>query len=148
MIEVHFDTSIAELDASEIVRVLEAAMAMEGVDLDLSIAIVTDKRIQEINREFLGHDWPTDVVTFDLTDDFGGPDAELVVSADTARREALARGAEVDAELLLYCVHGLLHLLDYDDLDPVGRRRMMVRQAQILSELGHHVTLDDELSNE
>jgi probable rRNA maturation factor len=61
---------------------------------------------------------------------------EVLLSADTARREAAARGHCAYHELLLYAVHGVLHLLGYDDHDPAGRRRMRRAERAALAALG------------
>jgi probable rRNA maturation factor len=93
----------------------------------LSIAFVTDAAIRKINRKFLGHDFATDVLSFPLG---GDPWGELVISADYARREAGRRGIPVEEELLRYVAHGILHLLGYDDHDPVSKKRMWARQER------------------
>ena len=56
---------------------------------------------------------------------------------ETARREAAERGHEVAAEFFLYCIHGTLHLLGYDDHRPADRKRMYARQSELLAEIGH-----------
>jgi probable rRNA maturation factor len=85
----------------------------------LSIAFVTDAAIRRINRRFLGHDWATDVISFPLGTDLLG---ELVISAPYARSEARRRGISEREELLRYVIHGILHLLGYDDHRPADRR--------------------------
>jgi probable rRNA maturation factor len=95
----------------------------------LSIAFVTNAAIRRINRRFLGHDYATDVLSFPLGVD---PWGELVISADYARAEARRRGIPVEEELLRYVVHGILHLLGYDDRDPRARKRMWARQEREL----------------
>ena len=111
-----------------------------------SVVFVDDAEIHDINRRFLDHNRPTDVISFPLTneDDPDMPepepdmedeediDGEIIVSAETARREAKERGLDERHELLLYVIHGLLHLMDYDDLSPVPRRRMHARQEELL----------------
>ena len=96
----------------------------------LSIAFVTDAAIRRINRRFLGHDWATDVISFPLGTDLLG---ELVISAPYARSEARRRGISEREELLRYVIHGILHLLGYDDHRPADRRRMWARQEREVS---------------
>ncbi len=138
-IEVSFEVAVPELDVGEIRRVLAAVLEREGADLGLSVALVDDAAIHRLNREFLDHDHPTDVISFDLGDD-PGVGGEIVVSVDTARREAAERGCDLRSELLLYCVHGVLHLLGYDDHDVEDRSRMHARQRELLAELGYETT--------
>jgi len=106
-------------------------------DLHLSVSVVNDARIHEINRDFLNHDYPTDVVSFDLSDEGPGVDGEIIVSVDHARSATGSDESEVAAELLLYCVHGLLHLIGYDDHQPGDRQTMHALQRQLLLDLGY-----------
>ncbi len=111
-------------------------------DAALSVTVVGDRRIATLHRDYLGVPGPTDVISFPLSDDdddvgLGGPGAptllgEVVVSADTAAREARARRLPFERELLLYVAHGTLHLLGYDDHDPRDRARMHRRQEALL----------------
>ena len=114
----------------------------------ISVALVDDSRMAELNRYHLGLEGPTDVLTFDLRDDDddrpdgqggpagGGLEGEIVISVDTAAREARRRGHEVDAEASLYAVHGTLHLLGYDDHREEDAGRMHTVEDEILSSLG------------
>ena len=138
----------------------------------ISLALVDDAEIHRVNREFLGHDYPTDVISFRLDEDgsqgsgrglrvegrglrargseegtpclLPGPqpstlnpqphlDGELIVSTETALREAAAHGWSPQDEVLLYVVHGLLHLCGYDDLTDDARPAMRVREREVLA---------------
>jgi probable rRNA maturation factor len=101
----------------------------------VSIAIVGDSVMRRLHREFMGIDSPTDVLTFPLGAP-GGFLGEVVACAGVARREALSRGSGAADELLLYVVHGLLHLLGYDDVAPRAFARMHRREAELLAEIG------------
>lgn len=87
-----------------------------------------DPTIAELHERYLGKAGPTDVLSF--------PSGEIVVSADTARREAEARGIPPLHELLLYVVHGALHLAGHDDRTPKARARMRAAERRALKELG------------
>ncbi|MCK4908901.1 MAG: rRNA maturation RNase YbeY [Planctomycetes bacterium] len=103
---------------------------------DLSLALVDNRTIRKLNRRYLKHNRITDVIAFPLMDDGMNGDkvlGEIVVSVEKAVPEARRRKITVRQELLLYCVHGLLHLLGYDDGSPRARRRMEKKQAAILS---------------
>jgi probable rRNA maturation factor len=100
---------------------------------NVSIVLVDDATSRRINRTYLGHDWPTDVISFPLS----GPDepelsGELVISAEMARATAQEMGTEPWNELALYVVHGLLHLCGYDDSTEEDASRMHRREEQIL----------------
>ena len=93
----------------------------------IEVSIVTDEAIAAVHGEFMDDPTPTDVITFHH--------GEILVSSDTARREATAHGHTHEEELLLYIVHGLLHLNGYDDVTPPARDRMHRRQEEILQML-------------
>lgn len=94
----------------------------------VSVALVDDARIHELNRQFLAHDCPTDVLSFDLSDSPERLEGEIIASAETACRIAAQLDWPAENELLLYLVHGALHLVGYDDTTSPARRRM--RQAE------------------
>ncbi len=109
-------------------------LSLGRADRDLDVAIVGDREIQRLNARYLGTRRSTDVLAFDLSSP--GPSkllGEVVISADTAARQAAALGVAVALELDLLLVHGLLHLTGYDDHDPAGARRMHERAREILS---------------
>ena len=89
----------------------------EGVrDSKISLAFVDHPTIHRINKQFLDHDEPTDVVTFPLSNPKAKTlEGELVIGAEMAAEQAAERGHDVQAELTLYVIHGLLHLCGYDD---------------------------------
>jgi probable rRNA maturation factor len=79
----------------------------------------------------------TDVLTFDLRRDSANAiEAEIVVCADEAARRGVELGHAIERELLLYCVHGLLHCAGYDDHDEAGWQRMHAREDEILRAVG------------
>lgn len=103
----------------------------------LSVAIVGDATMSRLHEQFLGIPGPTDVLTFELeTNAHGSPTVgEVVVCAPEARRQARAHGTRMEHELLLYALHGVLHLSGYDDLDPAAHRRMHLAEDRILTSL-------------
>ena len=115
----------------------------------INLAMVDDEAMALLNEKHLQHSGPTDVLTFDLRDDaFGSEgaswqvDGQIVVSAETATREAAARGHGEEAELALYAVHGVLHLLGYDDADEAEAARMHELEDEILQSLGFGYVYD------
>ena len=87
---------------------------------EISIAIVDDPTIRMLNKQYLDHDYETDVISFalDYQESTGELVGQLIVSTDTAQRMANEFGGNMQDELLLYVVHGTLHLVGYDDKDP------------------------------
>lgn len=102
----------------------------------ISVAIVDDPTIHELNRRFLNHDYPTDVLSFPLERGRGKLEGEVVASADTALRSASDYGWRPEDELLLYIVHGALHLVGYDDHEPEDRAAMRAAEAEVLARFG------------
>ncbi len=109
----------------------------------ICVAIVDDARIAQLNETHLGHVGPTDVLTFDLREDAGrrpgdrfALDGEIVLSVETANREAIRRGHAPEAEAALYAVHGTLHLLGYDDHSDEEAARMHAMEDDILQSVG------------
>lgn len=81
----------------------------------LSLAVVDDPTIHELNVRHLEHDYPTDVLSFGLVDEPPRLEGEVIVSADTAVVNAADYGWPAEDELLLYVIHGVLHLAGHRD---------------------------------
>jgi probable rRNA maturation factor len=94
---------------------------------EVSVALVSDRRIAELHRRFLNERGPTDVITFQH--------GEIVISAETARRQARAFRTSFEHELCLYLAHGLLHLLGYDDKTPAGAAEMKRLQEKLVAKV-------------
>lgn len=107
----------------------------------VSIAIVDDDAIADINEQFLEHTGPTDVISFDLSDDDASAERnfEIVINADQADRQAKERLHDTESELALYITHGLLHNLGFDDHDQADSKKMHEMEDQILQDEGFGV---------
>ena len=101
----------------------------------VSIAVVDDPTIHQINREFLEHDYPTDVLSFVLEDRAPHLEGELIVSTDTAIENAVEYGWSASNELLLYVIHGALHLVGYRDKHDDDISEMRAAEEEILKQL-------------
>lgn len=125
------------IDGSKITAAVRSVLAASSYEsATVSVAIVDDATIHQLNRRYLEHDYPTDVLSFVLEDDGRGLQGELVASADTAARNALAYGWSATNELLLYLVHGALHLVGYRDAEPAEIADMRRAEALHLAKLG------------
>ena len=121
----------------KIERVVTIVMSKsEQARSEVSVAIVDDTTIEKLNREFLEHDFPTDVLSFNLDGDIGTLVGEVVVSVDTAERVAPEHGWSTDEELLLYVAHGALHLIGYEDSTSEQKKEMRRLEREVLAELG------------
>jgi probable rRNA maturation factor len=118
--------------------VLRRILTDHGLEGGLGLAVVGDETMARIHGEYLGEEVPTDVLSFPLGAADGEPRVpervvgEVVVSAETALREARRRGLDPQRELALYAIHGVLHLAGYDDRSPAVRRRMRRAEARYL----------------
>jgi probable rRNA maturation factor len=102
---------------------------------DADIAVVDSAKMAELNRRYLRHSGATDVLSFDLSEAPKiGLSVQLIVCGDVAAAEADSRGLTPVRELLLYVVHGLLHLMGYEDESIRGSVRMQARQEELLEQ--------------
>jgi probable rRNA maturation factor len=91
----------------------------------VEVALVSDKRMAELHRRFMNDPSPTDVITFQH--------GEIVISVETAQRQARQFATSLDHELRLYLVHGLLHLHGFDDKTAAGAREMKRVQEKLVA---------------
>jgi probable rRNA maturation factor len=126
------------VEPGELTGLVRAVLTAEGQPrASISIALVDQATIHGINRSHLGHDWPTDVISFPLSEPSDPVLAgELVVSAEMAAATATEIGAEPRDELALYVVHGLLHLCGYDDASEAQAAAMRRREHELLEACG------------
>jgi probable rRNA maturation factor len=106
-------------------------------DAELSLLLVSDAVMRRLNREWRGVDRPTDVLAFAQAEGPGGAPAgllgDVVISLDTARRQAAERRTPVGAELDRLLIHGVLHLLGYDHERSATEARRMRRREDDLA---------------
>ena len=126
-------------DKAALRKILRSALSEAGRRGELSVAVVGDAEITELNRRFLGRDRTTDVLSFLYDSSEGRVEGELVINAELAIRQAEKRSHSAEDELFLYAVHGALHLLDYDDASAAERKRMHGRALEILAACGRDV---------
>jgi probable rRNA maturation factor len=123
------------LERGKLRDIVRAVLQGEDIrDAEISIAFVDNETIHRLNKRYLDHDEPTDVLTFPLG---GGKKlaGEIVVGAEVAAAEASQRGHDVHAELALYVIHGVLHLCGYDDATQQDRQAMRARERHHLRSL-------------
>lgn len=119
-------------------RHLRAAHAILRPPLvELSVALVGDRRMSDLHEQFLGIPDPTDVLTFPMDEDENGHvlAGEVVVCVPEARRQAKRRNVPLERELLLYALHGMLHLCGYDDRTDAAFKMMHRTEDEILTRL-------------
>ncbi len=125
-------------------RIARLAGVVDGL---ISLVVVDDAEMTELHKQYRDEPGTTDVLTFDLRDNTDRPattsvEGDLVLCMDEARRQAEQRGHDTRLELLLYAVHGLLHLLGEDDHDPAAFARMHKREDELLTQAGFGPVFD------
>ncbi len=130
------DTERIELAVNQIVK--EAGI----VTGDVSVAVVDDRTIHELNIQYLNHDYPTDVISFLLEREDEHLEGEIIVSVDTAAELAQDYGWDWNNEFLLYVIHGCLHLVGYDDKNPAAKAVMQEAERRHLLMFGIEHRLD------
>ena len=132
-------------DSNINLRKLEAliqniCIEFDVLNVDVQISIVNDAGIIKVHQQFLNNNMTTDVISFDLSDEFEtAKNFQIVVNAEMANRQAAKRGHDSDAEIALYITHGMLHQLGYNDLEPEQARLMHEKEDAILQNNGFGV---------
>src|SRR5262245_22947842 len=129
---------VVAVDRGRMREIARTVLAGEDVaNYEISLAFVDNPTIHRLNKRFLDHDEPTDVLSFPLSEPRSRKlQGELVIGAEVALAQATERGHDVKAELTLYVVHGLLHLCGYDDQDEADKKEMRQRERHYLAKLG------------
>jgi len=129
---------IVAIDRAHMRQTVRTVLAGEDVaNYEISLAFVDNPTIHRLNQRYLQHDEPTDVLSFPLSEPSASKLAgELVLGVEVAAEQAAARGHDVQTELTLYVIHGLLHLCGYDDHDDAARAAMRQRERYYLRQLG------------
>ena len=137
------DNEIKDLDVLK--PLLLYARSYEGLDdteLEFSVIIVDNERIHKINKEYRGIDRPTDVISFALEDSEGVELenyrilGDIYISIDKVKEQAKSYGHSERRELAFLTVHGFLHLLGYDHMEPDDEKIMFAKQEEILNGFG------------
>jgi probable rRNA maturation factor len=129
-----------DLSDESLESLVRTALEAEGQigEWEINLLFTSDHAIQDMHREFMSLDSPTDILTFPFEADMFDPAMEsshggdIVMSVETARYHAEKAGWEVADELRFLVLHGILHILDWNDVDDAARASMLARQTEIL----------------
>ena len=125
------------INHARILRAVKKTFLYKKVEgATLSVVFVTDQRIKALNKKYLKREYTTDVLSFDLRENLKvtkNVEGEIIISTDTAKRNARIFGTSVNREIVLYVVHGILHLLGFDDHTPGQIKRMRGEERKILN---------------
>ncbi|MCY8311465.1 rRNA maturation RNase YbeY [Bacillus spizizenii] len=141
--------SVSEEMLKEVENLLQFAAEREGVQnqAEVSVTIVTNEDIQQINKEYRGKDTPTDVISFALEEEREGEVeivgaemppvlGDIIISADRTREQAEEYNHSFKRELGFLAVHGFLHLLGYDHMTKEEEEEMFTKQKDLLDAYG------------
>jgi probable rRNA maturation factor len=128
-----------EVTSEQIEKLVGFVCARFGVQKAIvGVAVVDDEHIRELNKQFLKHDYITDVLSFDLSEEIDSDEKcfEIVVNAELAARHAEKTQHNAQAEVALYITHGLLHQLGFDDQQDDKAEEMHRAEEEILRQFG------------
>lgn len=128
---------LVPLDYQGLKAAARTVLEGEGVaEAKVTLAFVDNPHIHRLNKQFLDHDEPTDVLTFPYTDPGAKKlEGEVVIGVEVAKEYAADRGHAVELELVLYVIHGCLHLCGYTDTDAAGEKEMRTKEREYLAAL-------------
>lgn len=136
VIAVSSSQKAVRVDRRRLAELVRFVAGCEGVTLAaVDLAVVGEDEIAQFNRDYLRRAGATDVLSFDLSDENStGVSAQLIVCGDVAAKQGPLHGQRPQRELTLYVVHGLLHLMGYEDSTVRGAARMHAREEEILDQ--------------
>jgi probable rRNA maturation factor len=139
--QVHVSDAIDHIEIPGIKKFLTLVAQDFHAKGQLSIAVLSDAEIRELNKRYLNHDYETDCISFNLADDEEEDeesrvfDGEVLISWETACRSAKEVGWAPEVEALLYIIHGVLHILGCDDQTPESKQEMRDLEQNYLCRL-------------
>ncbi|MDR1491542.1 MAG: rRNA maturation RNase YbeY [Planctomycetaceae bacterium] len=137
LIEILNEQKHVEIDESQILAACHKIIIDAGYQTGrLGVFLTDNATIREINIRHLGHDYATDVISFVLEKSENHLEGELAVSAEMAKERAAEFDWNEKSELLLYAIHGALHLVGYDDQTSEDSRLMRQKESDYLAALG------------
>ena len=135
MLQIH-NTTKREIPEQQLEKAVLMVLENEGFSVDSIVGVYCgNKMIQRINREFLGHDYPTDTITFRYSKE-SDIDGEFYISLDVVKENAARFAVDFQQELLRVTFHSALHLIGYDDQTPDDRTLMQGKESFYLHLIG------------
>jgi probable rRNA maturation factor len=137
-VSVHNPQTLIELDFQALKAAARTVLEGEGIRAaKVTLAFLDNSAIHALNKRHLDHDEPTDVITFP----YSAPQAkklegDIAIGAEVAKQQAAERGHPVNTELILYVIHGCLHLCGYDDRTSRDAKQMRRKEREYLAKLG------------
>ena len=136
-VEINNDQLLLEIDEGQIKAAVNDVLSREGIESGvISLAVVDGPAIRALNARWLQHDYATDVLSFLIEQDGNHLEGDMVISAEMAVEMARQYKWPAQAELLLYVIHGCLHLVGYDDTTDKAKEVMRQRERHYLLRFG------------
>ena len=140
MIHIEVELKTPTISTRVIERAARAALMNRSADGDLTVVLTDDTRLCQFNREYLGVDAPTDVLSFPASETDPETGArylgDILISIPRADVQAKSAGHPLESEMQLLVVHGVLHLLGYDHAEAEEKTKMWKAQTEVLERLG------------
>jgi len=133
-IEVYNTTDTQRLPKKKITSDLMSVFVSENFISNgiTRVIFVDDNEIHRLNREYLNHDYTTDVITFTINEEVDDFDAEIYISVDTAKKQAEEYKVTLHNEVRRLAIHGALHIVGYDDSTDELRSKMQIKENYYL----------------
>jgi probable rRNA maturation factor len=133
LIQISDNLQNLEVAEAEVNKLVKQVLHSENISAHgIHVIFVDDEYLRRLHKEYLDDNTPTDVMTFDLSDD-DGVDGEIYISLDRAKAHAIQLNVTLDSEIARLIIHGLLHLKGYDDSTQSEREEMRKREDQYLN---------------
>ncbi len=125
-----FVSTLEDAGKAVLEEIAKKGLARVNLPESVEVSLISDEEISRVHAQFMDNPHPTDVITFPY-----GEEGEILISVETAQRQAEEFDSPLEREITLYLVHGLLHLVGYEDATPSSRDEMDALQEGLLAEL-------------
>lgn len=133
------DTTFKPSNSKTLKKWIEDSISQEGLQLQsLNFIFCSDDFLLDINRNYLSHDYLTDIITFNQSDDELVIEGDIFISIDRVKSNALSLNLQFENELARIVIHGVLHLIGYNDKTPSEKDEMTQMEDNYLSQLLHN----------
>lgn len=128
-----YKSELSKKEIHKIVKYLRDELLISF--LSLQINIVDSEQVLDLNKKYLNHDYNTDIITFDYSENLNHLDGEIFISFQDAVKNAKKYKVKTKEEIIRLIVHGILHLSGYDDQKPADKRKMKTKENYLLNEI-------------
>jgi len=125
------DPSIQKRNVHRLVQYLKKEFNLNI--LFLSISFISSPELRVVNKKYLKHDFDTDIITFNYSKITSDVDGEILISLDEAKRNARKFNVTYDKEIFRLIIHGMLHLLNFDDMDASSKKIMKKEENKLIN---------------